>query len=139
VPNQPYLQLTQNRAFRPLLDGIANKKYSFSLSRTLLYNYILNMTTIKLAVLRHTQAKDGTYKIRIAIGHKSETHYIVTRYRVTSFANFRNGMVVGQPDANYLNVKLRSLLNDYDSRLDRIPNLGELSCEQLRNILRDMP
>ena len=97
------------------------------------------MATIKLAVLRHTKAKDGSYKIRISIGHKSETHYIVTRYRVRSLANFVNGTVVGQPDANYINVKLRSLLNDYDSRLDNIPNLGDLSCEQLRNMLRDMP
>lgn len=97
------------------------------------------MATIKLTVLKHTKAKDGSFKIRIAIGHKSETHYIVTRYRVTSFTNFKNGMVVGQPDANYINVKLRALLNDYDSRLDRIPNLGDLTCEQLRDILRDMP
>ena len=103
----------------------ANKKYSF-------------MATIKLAVLKHTKAKDGSYKIRISIGHKSETHYIVTRYRVLSLANFVHGTVVGQPDANYINVKLRSLLNDYDTRLDLIPNLNDLSCEQLRNMLRDM-
>ena len=96
------------------------------------------MATIKLAVLKHTKAKDGSYKIRISIGHKSETHYIVTRYRVQSLANFVNGTVVGQPDAHYINVKLRALLNDYDSRLDNIPNLGDLSCEQLRDILRDM-
>lgn len=56
------------------------------------------MTTIKLAVLRHTRAKDGSYKIRIAIGHQSETSYIVTKYRVNSFGNFRNGVVVGQPE-----------------------------------------
>lgn len=96
------------------------------------------MATIKLAVLKHTKAKDGSYKIRISIGHKSETHYIVTRYRVQSLANFVNGTVVGQPDANYINVKLRGLLNDYDTRLDSIPNLGDLSCEELRNLLRDM-
>lgn len=96
------------------------------------------MATIKLAVLKHTRAKDGSYKIRISIGHKSETHYIVTRYRVLSLANFVNGVVVNQPDAHYLNVKLRALLNDYDSRLDLIPNLGDLSCEQLRDLLRDM-
>ena len=96
------------------------------------------MATIKLAVLKHTRAKDGSYKIRISIGHKSETHYIVTRYRVQSLANFVNGTVVGQPDAHYINVKLRALLNDYDTRLDNIPNLGDLSCEQLRNLLRDM-
>lgn len=97
------------------------------------------MTTIKLAVLRHTRAKDGTYKIRISIGHKSETHYIVTKYKVNSLANFCNGVVVGQPDAKAINLKLRQLLTDYDERLERIPNAGDMSCEELRNLLRDMP
>ena len=96
------------------------------------------MATIKLAVLRHTKAKDGSFKIRISIGHKSETHYIVTRYKVSSLNNFVNGVVVNQPDANYINVKLRALLNDYDQRLDQVPNLGDLSCQQLRDMLRDM-
>ena len=96
------------------------------------------MATIKLAVLRHTKAKDGSFKIRISIGHKSETHYIVTRYKVNSLNNFVNGVVVNQPDANYINVKLRALLNDYDQRLDQVPNLGELSCQQLRDMLKDM-
>lgn len=97
------------------------------------------MTSIKLAVLKHTKSKDGSYKIRISIGHKSETHYIVTKYRVASLANFVNGVVVGQPDAKVINIKLRQLLNEYDERLERIPNTGDLSCEQLRNLLRDMP
>lgn len=96
------------------------------------------MATVKLAVLKHTKAKDGSYKIRISIGHKSETHYIVTRYRVQSLANFVNGVVVNQPDAHYINIKLRALLNEYDSRLDAIPNLGDITCEQLRDMLRDI-
>ena len=96
------------------------------------------MATIKLAVLRHTKAKDGSFKIRISIGHKSETHYIVTRYKVNSLNNFVNGVVVNQPDANYINVKLRALLNDYDQRLDQVPNLGDLSCQQLRDMLKNM-
>ena len=97
------------------------------------------MVTIKLAVLRHTRAKDGSYKIRISIGHKSETHYIVTRYKVASLSNFVNGTVIGQPDAKYINVKLRSLLNDYDQRLESIPNTGELSCKDLRDLLERIP
>ena len=97
------------------------------------------MTSIKLAVLKHTKSKDGSYKIRISIGHKSETHYIVTKYRVNNLANFVNGVVIGQPDAKAINLKLRQLLNEYDARLERIPNTGDLSCEQLRNLLRDMP
>ena len=51
------------------------------------------MATIKFAVLKHTKAKDGTYKIRISIGHKSETHYIVTPYHVNALSEFNNGVV----------------------------------------------
>lgn len=96
------------------------------------------MTTIKLAVLKHTRAKDGSYKIRISIGHKSETHYIVTKYKVTSLSHFSNGQVIGQPDAAAINLKLRQILNDYDNRLDRIISPDQYSCEQLRNILQNM-
>lgn len=96
------------------------------------------MTTIKLAVLKHTRAKDGSYKIRISIGHKSETHYIVTKYRVTDFSHFRNGQVVGQPDAQAINIKLRQILTDYDERLDRISDPDRYTCEQLRDLLKGM-
>jgi hypothetical protein len=96
------------------------------------------MTTIKLAVLKHTKAKDGSYKIRISIGHKSETHYIVTKYKVTSLSHFVNGQVVGQPDAAAINLKLRQLLTDYDNRLDRVLSPNQYTCEQLRDILQNM-
>lgn len=96
------------------------------------------MTSIKLAVLTHTKAKDGSYKIRISIGHKSETHYIVTKYKVSSLAHFVNGQVVNQPDAASINLKLRQLLNDYDERLERIPDAGLYSCRQLRDLLASM-
>ena len=86
----------------------------------------------------HTRAKDGSYKIRISIGHKSETHYIVTKYKVSSPAHFVNGQVVNQPDAAAINLKLRQLLNDYDERLERIPDAGLYSCRQLRDILASM-
>lgn len=96
------------------------------------------MTTIKLAVLRHTRAKDGSYKIRIAIGHKQETSYIVTRYVVRSLANWSAGQVVNQPDAVIINTKLRQILNDYDTRLDRVINPDIYTCQQLRDVLKAM-
>lgn len=96
------------------------------------------MVSIKLAVLKHTRAKDGSFKIRISIGHKSETHYIVTKYRVQSLRNFVNGQVVNQPDAAAINIKLRKILTDYDERLERIPNPGDYSCQQLRDMLEQM-
>ena len=78
------------------------------------------MATIKLALLRYTQAKDGTYKIRIAIGHKSTTHYIVTKYKVNSPSEFSGGIVVRIPGAHQMNIKLRALLDDYERRLERV-------------------
>ncbi|WP_051274730.1 hypothetical protein [Prevotella corporis] len=78
------------------------------------------MATIKLAVLKHTKSKDGSYKIRISIGHRSETHYIVTSYSVNALSEFENGIVVRVPNAHEINIKLRNLLNDYEERLERI-------------------
>lgn len=96
------------------------------------------MVTIKLALLKGKRAKDGTYKIRIAIGHKSETHYIVTRYSVNTPAQFSGGVVVGTPDAHAVNIRLRQLLNDYEQRLERIPNPDDYTPRQLRQLLHDM-
>ena len=96
------------------------------------------MARIKLAILRSTKAKDGSYKIRLAIGHKSETHYIVTRFSVPSLSNFRNGTIIGTPTAHHDNLKLRQILTDYEDRLDRIPNLSELSPVELRDKLKNM-
>lgn len=96
------------------------------------------MATVKLALLKHTKAKDGTYKIRIAIGHRSETHYIVTKYTVNSPSEFSDGQVVKIPNAHQINIKLRQILNDYEDRLDRIPNPNDYTCKQLRDILKGM-
>lgn len=96
------------------------------------------MATIKLAVLKHTQSKDGSYKIRIAIGHRSETHYIVTKYKVNSPSEFVGGIVTRVPNAHEINVKLRNLLNDYDERLERILSPEDYTCKELRDLLKSM-
>lgn len=96
------------------------------------------MTTIKLAVLKHTRAKDGSYKIRISIGHKQETHYIVTKYKVQNFSDFSNGSVVRVVNAHDLNIKLRKVLNDYEERLERVISPDVYTCKELRDILKNM-
>ena len=96
------------------------------------------MVTIKLALLKGKRAKDGSYKIRIAIGHKSETHYITTRFSVNSPSQFSHGVVVGTPDAHAVNVKLRHLLNDYEQRLERVSDPDQYTAKELRGLLKDM-
>ena len=75
------------------------------------------MTVIKLALLKHSKAKDGSYKIRIAIGHRSETHYIVTPYSVNSPSEFDGRAVVRLPNAAQINIELTRMLLDYQQRL----------------------
>ncbi len=96
------------------------------------------MATIKLAVLKHTKTKNGAYKIRISIGHRSETHYIVTPYSVNALSEFDNGIVVRIPNAHEINIKLRNLLNDYEERLERIPSPDDYTCKELRDLLKSM-
>ena len=96
------------------------------------------MATIKLAVLKHTKSKDGSYKIRISIGHRSETHYIVTPYSVNVLSEFDNGIVVRVPNAHEINIKLRNLLNDYEERLERINSPEDYTCKELRDLLKSM-
>ena len=96
------------------------------------------MATIKLAVLKHTKSKDGSYKIRISIGHRSETHYIVTPYSVNALSEFDNGIVVRVPNAHEINIKLRNLLNDYEERLERIDSPEDYTCKELLDLLKSM-
>lgn len=67
------------------------------------------MATLKLAIVPAKQAKDGTHKIRVALGHKKETRYIVTRFKVDNLSCLKDGQVVGCADASVVNVKLRNI------------------------------
>ncbi len=79
--------------------------------------------------------KGGRHKIRIAICHKTETCYIITKYSIDNSSQFKNGQVVKRPDASIVNTKLRGLLNMYQERLDNIQNEGMYSCQQIKDIL----
>ena len=92
------------------------------------------MTTLKTAIVPAKVSIDGTHKIRIAIGHKQETRYLVTRFSISNLSNFKDGQVVDTPDASIINVKLRNILNSYQEELDKI-NTDAFSCAQLREYL----
>ena len=95
------------------------------------------MTTIKLAVVPAKVLKNGKHKIRISIGHKRVTKYLVTRFVVDSPDNLQDGQVVNVPDASRINVKLRNLLNAYEDALDRI-NSNSYTCAQLVDYLSNI-
>lgn len=92
------------------------------------------MTTLKLAVVPAKVLKSGKHKIRIAIGHKQETRYLVTRFVIDSPSQFRDGQIVDTPYASHINMKLRNLLNTYQEALDKI-NTNSYTCSQIAEYL----
>ncbi len=93
------------------------------------------MATLKLAILKDKPSIDGSYKIRIGVCHKKKTYFILTRFKIESASQFKNGMVVKHPQASSINTKLRNLLNEYQERLDSIANISLYDCRQLRDAL----
>lgn len=93
------------------------------------------MATLKLTIFKAKALKDGRHKIRVAICHKQETCYIVTRFIIDSLSQFKNGQVVKRSDAPIINTKLRSMMNELQERLDGIKNQSLYSCKQIKNML----
>lgn len=92
------------------------------------------MATLKLAVVPAKVLKNGKHKIRIAVSHKQDTRYIVTRFEIDNVKQFKNGQVAGRPDAVMINKKLLDKLNLFYEILDRI-NPDAYTCSQLRDFL----
>lgn len=95
------------------------------------------MTTLKLAVIPAKVLKSGKHKIRIAIGHKRVTKYLVTRFVINSPDQLRDGQVVDVPNASHINMKLRSILNAYQEALDKI-NTKSFTCAQIVEYLSNV-
>lgn len=51
------------------------------------------MATLKLTIFKAKVLKNGKHKIRIALCHKGETCYILTRYLIDSENQFKNGLI----------------------------------------------
>ena len=92
------------------------------------------MATLSLTLFKAKALKDGRHKIRIAVRHRHETCYIVTRYTVEE-SQFRNGRVVRHPEAAPMNSSLRRMLNEYQERLEGISNVSAYSCRQIKEII----
>ena len=80
------------------------------------------MATLKLTIFKAKVLKNGKHKIRIALCHKGETCYILTRYLIDSENQFKNGLIQKRPDASMMNMHLRSLLNAYQEKLNEVQN-----------------
>lgn len=97
-------------------------------------NFLIIMATLSLTIFKAKALKGGRHKIRIALRHKHETTYIVTRF-IISENQFKNGQVVKHPEASAINRKLRNILDDLQEKLDSIKHLELYSCRQIKEII----
>lgn len=97
-------------------------------------NFLIIMATLSLTIFKAKALKDGRHKIRIALRHKHETTYIVTRF-IISENQFKNGQVVKHPESSAINRKLRNILDDLQEKLDSIKHLELYSCRQIKEII----
>lgn len=93
------------------------------------------MATLKPVILPNQGLKDGRHKIRIAVGHKHQTRYIITNLIIDSPNHFRDGQVFKHPDAASMNMKIRNLMNVYQQKLDEIQHQDLYSCSQLKDMI----
>lgn len=93
------------------------------------------MANLKLSVVPAKILVDGRHKVRIALAHAARTRYITTDCIIENLSQFKDGQVVNRPDAAYMNVKLRKLLNHYQEVLDNIYDTSIYTCPELLQLV----
>lgn len=92
---------------------------------------------LRVVILPAKILANGTHKVRIAISHRGQTRYIVTRFIVPSEDCLRNGIIVGVNNASYINQQLRIRMNRIYSICDKATDLDYLTCSQLVQYIED--
>lgn len=92
---------------------------------------------LSVVILPAKVLADGMHKVRIAISHNSQTRYKVTRFKVPSPRNVRNGRVTGKDigNAEYINQQLNSLVQRMYEAYDEIPDAECYTCSQLLELI----
>lgn len=92
---------------------------------------------LRVVILPAKVLADGTHKIRIAISHKGQTRYFVTRFVVPSPDNIVNGQVVGVNNASYINQQLRIRITRIYAICDKAEDMEYYTCSQLVQYIED--
>lgn len=116
---------------------IASELRSFRFNLFALH-IIYIMALISLTIVRSRPQQDGSYNVKLALAHGGKTTYISTPYNIDNASQWRNGRVVNRADAAHLNKRLRNILDDYQARIDALPNAA-LTIAQVRELVTHAP
>lgn len=95
------------------------------------------MAKLSPVILPLKKLKDNSHKIRIALAHNGETKYIVTDIIVSSDTHFKNGKIVREKNADFLNVKLRKIIMHYQELIEATDYINSMTCGELMCILKN--
>ena len=73
-----FILLIKKKEFLPI-NGHKNLSKTYPL-------ILISMATLKLTIFKAKVLKDGRHKIRVAVCHKQETCYIITRFIIDNLA-----------------------------------------------------
>lgn len=86
---------------------------------------------LRVVILPAKVLANGTHRVRIAISHRGQTRYIMTRFIVPEVECLRNGTIVGVNNASYINQQLRIRMNRIYTICDKATDIDYLTCSQL--------
>ena len=86
---------------------------------------------LKPTILPAKVLVDGTHRIRIAMSHRGQTRYFMTRFIVPSPKNISDGQVIGIPNASYMNQQLLIKMTEIYKAYDQISDSDYYTCSQL--------
>lgn len=86
---------------------------------------------LRVVILPAKVLANGTHRVRIAISHRGQTRYLMTRFIVPEVECLRNGTIVGVNNASYINQQLRIRMNRIYTICDKATDIDYLTCSQL--------
>lgn len=95
------------------------------------------MAKLNIVILPHKKLKDNSHKLRIALAHNGETKYIVTDIVISSLSNFKNGKIIKEKNADFLNTKIRKLIVYYQTLIEETDYVNSMTCGELLHILKN--
>ena len=92
---------------------------------------------LKPTILPAKALQDGTHRIRIAMSHRGQTRYFMTRFIVPQPRNLIGGQVIGIPNASYINQQLLKQMGDIYQAFDKLTDTDYMTCSQLLDMIEE--
>lgn len=96
------------------------------------------MADIYPCLLPSKAKNPGEQRIYIAINHRRSTVYLKTRVKISSSKLFKNGRVVDDPESEFINKRIRKIMNSMEERIDMMP-LSVMEAKDIKTALEYEP